>query len=449
MKFNFYFLILVFLFLITIFVPLVSSQIVPRDKWCVFWFEGRIHRCTDPVLKISYPFEHGPVTNVITISAGIVSSKFDPNRALQVAFEYSYDGKVWHLIEDQTGNVFARQWESHWDLAGVQPGPALIRVMLVDVDETLWQDIIQVNVNLAPQNDMQINRDRSNLILDGTQSFDQDGKILGYDWLIDTDDEQFTVQGDRVFIPVEQLPIGEQFGIGLTTIDDQKGTTATHTLVQVPCPDCQPQQQPKTCGCQSMDIKNSGQAEFPMWWMPPDNNSSLGPYDDVNMTKAGPFDFRHNFQVEATLKPKSDPTECFEGQRVKLSYKILGTDYNYSGAESTVDVNGKFSKGANVPCPFSGAKWCDDNYNAPQAGYKIHKGQDKIIWEDGPGYGKRSGSKGILKAWISGGGIEHKYKFEARVTGPAGACQCNWDIVRSIDQNGNVTKNILENKVCS
>ncbi len=404
----------------------------------------------DPLLNIAYPSPESFVTNTITITAGSGNPSFNKKIVQSFAFEYSFDRVQWNLIEN-VSDIPAAEWNTHWNVEELPSGPVFIRIKLIDVSGKLWQAISRIFINKAPASVYDVNRDNQNgvLILDGRSSSDQDDTIIDYHWLIDTDNP-FELDGDVVSIPLNQLPTDEEFGITLTVADTRNGTDVNHTLLTLPNDTTTTTTTDKTCGCAMMTVKDTGAAQFPMWWVPPANNMVLGPYDDVNLS--GITDFFamvHNFQVEATLKPKSDPEKCPEGQRDKLSYKVGANKYDTKGANSTINATGSFLKGSVVSCPFSGTDWRDDDYNMPEKGYKVHIGQDKIIWEDGPGYSTEHGKMGIPRAWITGGGVELNFAFEGRVTGPAGFCQCDWEINMKIEKDGTVSKNKLENLKCT
>ena len=443
------------IFLILLAIPLVNSQFVqPRGVSCIQFVEGRIYSCDNPVLSLGFPEDGSFVTRTAILSAGILSERFNTTRTEYVAFEYSFDRRNWYLIEDESENIEFLGWRNDWEINELPSGPIFIRILLRDIERKEWQDFIVININKPPVNEMMIGRDSENMILDGRNSFDPEGKIEKYTWLIDTQ-QPFELEGDIVFVPIDRLPLREDFGITLTTTDFQGGETGTHKLVNLPCRDCEFSQEEKTCGCTKMDVKDTGESDFDMWWMPAGKTKQLGAYDDVDLTKAGPFNLVHNFQVEADLTPKSDPNKCFEGQRVKQSVILAGrVEAKYKDNESILNNDGSFSKGAKIECGYNGDKWCWDGYNqtdSAKIGDKIwtvkkHIDQSKIVWIDGPGW-ETVGGKGIKKEFIKVG-AEGKYNFEARVTGPAGSCRCNWDILMKVERNGTVSKNDLVNKNC-
>lgn len=395
----------------------------------------------NPDLQFAFPEENSYATNEIYLSAYMASETYNPDNIKYLAFEYynEYtDG--WELIQGITGDSHSYEWEVAFDTDPLPSGEMFVRIVLRDNYE--WQKLIKLYVNEAPVNCFTVeNIGGGAMMLDASCSSDPDGTIQEYDWFIDIDNNPIRMQGQTVTVSSGVVPINEEFGITLATVDNWDGQTQKHKLANLPTPSSNFVLTEKTCGCESMDVVNVGQSYKPMRWMPSDNNITLGPYNNINLNNDGPFKIWHNYNVIATLKNKSDPSKCFEGQRVKRTFMIGPAPGIKNDSESIVNPDGSFSLGEKIDCPFNGNKWCDDKYHKP-TDVKFYIDQNKIIWLDGPGHGS------LKKNWITDFGFTWNANFEARVTGPAGACQCNWDVIMTADVNGNVTSNLL-NKVCN
>ncbi|MEK7540200.1 MAG: hypothetical protein AAB558_03050 [Patescibacteria group bacterium] len=428
-------LVIAILLIILLSVMAYSQIFVPvRSLFCI--------GCDGPRLKFNHPENNVFVSGVAVLDAGINNGDFNTNTISYLAFEY-FDGQNWQVIEDLTGNKFIRNWDIQWDIDFLPSGPLPVRIVLRNTEGKEWSARLTLNINEAPVNDFVVSNDGRSTVLDGSNSFDPDGFIESYSWLVDTD-QPFRVEGEIAFVPIDDIPIGAEFGLSLTTIDNHGGGTTTHTLLTLPCRRCDFQERPKSCGCEKMDVIDAGLTRHgqEMWWMPEDQNRNLGEYDDINMSKPSPFKIVHNFQVIADLFPNSDQNKCFEGQRVKVSYTIEGIVRDWNGVESILNDNNSFSKGQIILCPFGGPRWCDDGYNEVFEG-KQHVDQNRIVWIDGPGYHVFDEDD------IAPPILDFLANFEARVSGSDGSCQCNWDVNITVLPDGNVLRNRLFNKRCT
>lgn len=444
-------IILVAVGLLLVLLPITYSQVfidnpvrMPvQDVFCIKEFEGKTYLCSDPILKFNHPKDNTFVSGVAILDAGINNDRFDPSTISYLAFEY-FDGRNWEVIEDLTGNKFIRNWDTQWDIGFLPSGPLPVRIVLRNPRRAEWSATLTLKVNQAPVSNFTVHNGRGVMVLNGLKSFDPDGQIESYNWLIDTD-EPFRVKGEIVEVPLERIPLDEQFGLTLTTTDDHGAETPTHTLLTLPCRRCNFTQEEKSCGCMKMDVVNTGLTKegIEMYWMPMSKKRDLGAYDDINMSKSGPFQIVHNFQVIANLVPKSDQEKCFEGQRIKKSSVLAGDTFPKIYFESIIGDDNSFRQGPPISCPFGGDKWCDDHYHkaSDHNGLKKYVDQNRIIWTDGPG------NDGVFKTLI--GSYQILANFEARVSGPRGSCQCNWDLNISIGPDGTVLSNRIFNKVCN
>ncbi len=185
--------------------------------------------------------------------------------------------------------------------------------------------------------------------------------------------------------------------------------------------------------------------------------------------KRDSFTVVNRFEVSATLQDQSNPAFCTEGQRIQYSEHSDGADTKNMG-NKTSDPRYDSEKGEDDPydpdddpdvtektdCGYGDDVWCDDGYHGgggangigrkgylPPNRFKTYDGQERILWLDAPGYNP------LVKSDLAPDGASVKFKFEAKVSGSTGECQCSWEVLIEIDKDGKILNNKVQNVNCS
>lgn len=396
-----------------------------------------------PNPKIIKPEEDASVSGVTLVAATDLNDVL-PEHIISVDFFYSNDGIDWYSI-GSARDIDLLYWENSWDTSGLDAGEYKLKVT-VEADSGTYEDEIEVHVNREPVPifGTRLSRNRRYAIFDGSGSYDPDGAIDNYLWKFSDDT---ILHGQLVSYPIPHHMEPDsmyEFYLEYIVYDNEETFYTNHSIIRIRYgPHGLPYEIeviPKSCGCDSMQIKNTGNSSYDMWWMPAGKKKQLGGYNNINMTTPGnpSFQIVHNFEVIATLFPHSDQSKCSEGQKVKRTFHTAGTDYNKTYNES---VNYAITPNI-VTCPFGGGTWCDDDYHTRDDSVKFYVNQSKIIWLDGPGHDN------VRKSWFNPDGTSYKANFAAMVWGPLGSCECTWDLIWEVAQNGTVTKNGIENLIC-
>lgn len=323
-----------------------------------------------------------------------------------------------------------------WDTTPLRAGDYRVRVTMTNADGLTGSAERVLTVVKKPVAEAFGFVDKTFLSADASGSFDPDGSVVAAEW--DFGD------GKRA----TGLTVAHDYGTTTgsypvsVTVWDATGLSSTEYCVanlDAGVFDCTA----ATCGCESMDVKDTGNSSMPMHWMPAGNNSTLGGVNNIPMNPpagGGPYYLIFNFEVEAKLKPGSNPALCSSHQWAKGTVTV-------GGGTSHKNTDG-------VDYPLSGDALGGDNYTGNGPAQSSSAGPPPTIrWVDGPGLGTPSQGVGLSGADVTGSGaagVSFLASFFAMVTGPAGTCSCSWDVEMRINSDGSVhTPPTLKNESCS
>lgn len=319
-----------------------------------------------------------------------------------------------------------------WDTSGLPAGRYLIRATMFDGNGGRGVEERWVQVTKAPVAVVSGFLLDKFVTIDGSESYDPDGGIAEYLWTFGDGSVQTgkTISFD--------LPDGlTSVPVDLTVTDTDGNETTTYCLAdadaqEVTC-------EARSCGCESMDV-NSDPASAP--WAPipahprGTTHNRLGPINEVPqpLPASGVFEVQMAFQVEAKLKPGSDPTLCDYYQWDKGTYSSPNGPVDFPNHDGTP---GTF--------PYGGTSYTDDtpfpsNVDA-QGG-----ASPSIRWFDNPGLTMGTGAIRGSGA----GGITWDSAYIVMVTGPEGTCQCSFEVHFKMSSAGAATSGPeLTKKVCT
>ncbi|CAG0926986.1 Collagenase ColH [Thermoflexales bacterium] len=387
-----------------------------------------------PVPVLFYPEqESGTIAGTSFLLAWDGSTEYD---IVDAQFEYQR-GPDWIPIgpsHEEPLDVLPQAWQVKWDTHALPAGEYPVRVTLTDVAGQSGMITETVRVAKLPVSQAVASFFDVFVTFDGSTSFDPDGAIVQWAWDFGDGTQATGITATHSYSDPTQV-----YYPTLTVIDDE-GYQATTYYETVPADLLLVSS--KTCGCASMDVKTSSSSGMDMWWMTNAMSRTLGGHSTIpdplpNPAPAGPFYLLYNFEVEAKLKDGSDPALCTEGQWVK------GT-FHYDSRTGHKTENGE-------AYPYTGKTLGPDDYTEPSS-VKEHAGLT-VRWVDGPGLGTPSrgiGLSGNDIATSGAAGVTWQSKFFAIVSGPAGTCDCTWEVEWTIQSNGAVTQApTVKNKVCS
>jgi len=387
-----------------------------------------------PVPVLWYPeVETGIVAGYTFLMAWDESGEGDIEHVL---FEYR-TGDLWVEIGDEEDRPIHAQlggWLVGWDTTPLPAGDYPVRVTMTDASGKQGVDEIIVHVAKEPVAEAQAEfLEYGTVLFDGSPSYDPDGTVVSWGWNFGDNTTGSGVTITHTYTDPERLYYAT------LTVTDTDGYQDTAYYQVIPG-ELMLFDIVRDCGCKVMDVNIAGNSNMPMWWMTNPLNRTLGAYNTIPSPPppgGGPYYVIYNFEVEAELKPGSDPALCNEGQWVK------GT-FHY-------DARTGHKRHGGVNYPYTGAVLGPDDYFAP-SNVKQHAGLT-IRWVDGPGFGTPSQNIGLsaIDVTTSGAqGVTWNSKFFAMVSGPSGTCKCTWEVEWKIAKNGAVViAPQVKNKHCT
>ena len=163
----------------------------------------------------------------------------------------------------------------------------------------------------------------------------------------------------------------------------------------------------------------------------------------------------------AQLTDESEPALCGEGQRRQATLHLAGMDITRNGFrsgdpryDSSKDLGRKEAR-----CGYANedGDFCDDDYHggggidgSGRRGQQPHNNtkkkyekQERIVWIDAPGFSP------LARTALQPDGATFQAKFQAKVSGDTGECECSWEVLISVDNSGKVLENKVLNVDCT
>jgi hypothetical protein len=443
-------------------------------------YDAAPSRAATRPLRLLYPSSGTIINDGTAIQAQFRSPLFHPGPRDRVSFTYSTgSGAPKRILGpplDDLGPLSVM-----WDTSRLAGGEYVVSASFRKGRETFRSAPVRVIVNAEPSalitgsitgitpRQGGVSARTVTMALDSNAT-DQDGTLSSVEW--DFGDGT-TGSGSTAN---HSYPPGN-YKVTVTATDDKGGVfTSMHDLTVSDDGEGVSFQLHKTetCGCRSMTIRTTGEAEGGVAFEsrnPYADLRELGPYPDqgtqLDLQQAKPR-VRCRFQVVAELTPGSAPWRCAEGMRYQVTDQTFETMSAGPPVPLTSDARYDSSKSADDPysssdgsaretgyCAFLSAFWCDAGFHGggdsrgrgergvqPPDARKSHEGS-RIYMLD------HSVADPHSDFITDDGGASYNARYNAKISGPGGTCECTWTVLIEVDENGVLTRNEVTDVTCS